>query len=169
MKMVQGWPKLWTNFKVLIGIFNQSAGPSLAIWAHPRVQSLFLFDAPDALGFFSNLPTDELLWVLGPSLCARAVMEEWATHKQILKCRWEAAARHAVHVLLRRELPQGGVNAVDGAGSISDADPRKIVFAGSNHHNHNINWDRDQFVKRELAHKSLHTHIHLGRQRAETM
>ena len=34
-KIVQGWPKLWANFRNLIGIFSQSAGPSLAIWANP--------------------------------------------------------------------------------------------------------------------------------------
>jgi hypothetical protein len=26
---------LWANFKALIGIFSQSVGPSLAIWANP--------------------------------------------------------------------------------------------------------------------------------------
>jgi hypothetical protein len=34
-KIVQGWPKLWANFKALIGIFSQNIGPSLAIWANP--------------------------------------------------------------------------------------------------------------------------------------
>jgi hypothetical protein len=34
-KIVQGWPKLWANFMALIGIFSQSVGPSLAIWANP--------------------------------------------------------------------------------------------------------------------------------------
>jgi hypothetical protein len=34
-KIVQGWPKLWANFKALIGTFTQSVGPSLAIWASP--------------------------------------------------------------------------------------------------------------------------------------
>jgi hypothetical protein len=34
-KIVQGWPKLWANFRALIGIFNQSVGPGLAIWANP--------------------------------------------------------------------------------------------------------------------------------------
>ena len=34
MKNVQGWLKLWANF-TLIGIFSQSVGPSLAIWASP--------------------------------------------------------------------------------------------------------------------------------------
>ena len=33
--LVQGWPKLWANVKALIGIFSQSVGPSLAIWASP--------------------------------------------------------------------------------------------------------------------------------------
>jgi hypothetical protein len=33
-KIVQGWPKLWANFKALIGIFSQRVGPSLAIWAN---------------------------------------------------------------------------------------------------------------------------------------
>jgi hypothetical protein len=35
-----GWPKLWANFKALIGIFSQSVGPSLAIWANPVQFSL---------------------------------------------------------------------------------------------------------------------------------
>jgi hypothetical protein len=35
MKIAQGWPKLWANFKALVGIFSQSVGPSLAIWANP--------------------------------------------------------------------------------------------------------------------------------------
>ena len=34
-KIVQGWPKSWANFEALIGIFSQSVGPSLAIWANP--------------------------------------------------------------------------------------------------------------------------------------
>ena len=42
-KIVQGWPKLWANFMALVGIFTQSIGPSLAIWANP-VQ--FSFDHP---------------------------------------------------------------------------------------------------------------------------
>ena len=32
-KVVQGWPKFWTNFRVLVGAFSQSVGPSLAIYA----------------------------------------------------------------------------------------------------------------------------------------
>jgi hypothetical protein len=35
MKVVQGWPKFWANFRALIGIFSQSVGPSLTIWANP--------------------------------------------------------------------------------------------------------------------------------------
>ena len=31
---VQGRPKLWANFRALIGIFSQTVGPSLAIWAN---------------------------------------------------------------------------------------------------------------------------------------
>ena len=34
-KIVQGWPKLWADFRALTGIFSQSVGPSLAIWANP--------------------------------------------------------------------------------------------------------------------------------------
>jgi hypothetical protein len=34
-KIAQGWPELWANFRALIGIFSQSDGPSLAIWANP--------------------------------------------------------------------------------------------------------------------------------------
>ena len=34
-KIAQGWPKLWANFRALVGIFSQSIGPSLAIWADP--------------------------------------------------------------------------------------------------------------------------------------
>jgi hypothetical protein len=34
-KIAQGWPKLWANFTALIGIFSQSNGPRLAIWANP--------------------------------------------------------------------------------------------------------------------------------------
>ena len=33
-KTVQGWPKLWANFRALIGIFGQSVGPSLAMWVN---------------------------------------------------------------------------------------------------------------------------------------
>jgi hypothetical protein len=40
-KIVQGWPKLWANFRDSIGIFSQSVGPSLAIWANPVQFSLF--------------------------------------------------------------------------------------------------------------------------------
>ena len=45
-KILQGWPKLWTNFRALIGIFSQSLGLSLAIWANPVEFSLC---APDHL------------------------------------------------------------------------------------------------------------------------
>jgi LSD1 subclass zinc finger protein len=34
-KTAQGWPKLWANFRALIGISSQSVGPSLASWANP--------------------------------------------------------------------------------------------------------------------------------------
>jgi hypothetical protein len=40
-KVVQGWPKLWANFIALIGIFSQSVGPSLAVWANPVHFSFF--------------------------------------------------------------------------------------------------------------------------------
>ena len=36
----QGWPKLWANFRARIGIFSQTVGPSLAIWANPVQFSL---------------------------------------------------------------------------------------------------------------------------------
>jgi hypothetical protein len=39
-KIAQSWPKLWANFRALIGIFSQSVGPSLAIWANPVQLSL---------------------------------------------------------------------------------------------------------------------------------
>ena len=39
-KIVQGWPKLWANFRALIGVFSQTVGPSLAIRAHPVQISL---------------------------------------------------------------------------------------------------------------------------------
>ena len=34
-EILQGWPKLWANFRALIGIFSQSVVPSVAIWANP--------------------------------------------------------------------------------------------------------------------------------------
>ena len=34
-KTAQGWPKLWANVRALFGIFSQSVGPCLAIWANP--------------------------------------------------------------------------------------------------------------------------------------
>jgi hypothetical protein len=40
-KIAQGWPKLWANFRALIGIFSQRIGPSLAIWANPVQFSLY--------------------------------------------------------------------------------------------------------------------------------
>jgi hypothetical protein len=39
-KIVQGWPKLWANYRALIGIFSQISGPSLVIWANPVQLSL---------------------------------------------------------------------------------------------------------------------------------
>jgi hypothetical protein len=39
-KIVQGWPKLWANFRALIWIFSQRVGPSLAVWANPVQFSL---------------------------------------------------------------------------------------------------------------------------------
>ena len=38
--IVQGRPKLRANFRALVGIFSQSVGPSLAIWANPVQFSL---------------------------------------------------------------------------------------------------------------------------------
>jgi hypothetical protein len=32
-KIVQGWPKFWPSFRARKGIFGQSVGPSVAIWA----------------------------------------------------------------------------------------------------------------------------------------
>ena len=44
-KIVQGWPKLWANFTALdlMGVFSQSVGPSLAIWANPVHFFFFVF------------------------------------------------------------------------------------------------------------------------------
>ena len=47
-KIVQGWPQLWANSRALIGIFGQSVGPSLAIWANP-VQCSFKGEPSDLL------------------------------------------------------------------------------------------------------------------------
>jgi hypothetical protein len=44
-KIVQGWPKLWANFRALIGNFSQPwVNQSLAIWANPVH---FSFEARD--------------------------------------------------------------------------------------------------------------------------
>ena len=40
-KTVPGWPKLCASFRTLIGIFSQSVGPNLVIWADPVQFSLF--------------------------------------------------------------------------------------------------------------------------------
>jgi hypothetical protein len=34
-KMVQGWRKLWVNFRYLIGIFSQNAGSTCEFWVNP--------------------------------------------------------------------------------------------------------------------------------------
>jgi hypothetical protein len=34
-KLVQGWPKLWANFRALVGIFSHTVGSSRAIGANP--------------------------------------------------------------------------------------------------------------------------------------
>jgi hypothetical protein len=47
-KIVQGWPKLWANFRALIGFFSQTVGPSLAIWVNP-VQFLLVLRRECAL------------------------------------------------------------------------------------------------------------------------
>jgi hypothetical protein len=31
----QGWPKLWANFKTLVGISSQTSGPTCDLWANP--------------------------------------------------------------------------------------------------------------------------------------
>jgi hypothetical protein len=41
-KIAQGWPKLWAYFRARIGIFSQSVGPSLTIWASPVHFSLLV-------------------------------------------------------------------------------------------------------------------------------
>ena len=33
-KIVQGWPKLWANFRALVEIFSQIVGLNLTIWAN---------------------------------------------------------------------------------------------------------------------------------------
>jgi hypothetical protein len=48
-KTVQGWPKFLANFRAPIGIFSQSVGPSLAIWATPVRFSLRQVEDKDAL------------------------------------------------------------------------------------------------------------------------
>ena len=54
-KIVEGWPKFWANFGALIGIFSQSVGPSLAIWANP-VQFSFCTFKPSRVRC-NNRPT----------------------------------------------------------------------------------------------------------------
>jgi hypothetical protein len=44
-KTVQGWPKLWADFKARIWTFSQSVKPSLTIWANPAQFSFY-----DAIG-----------------------------------------------------------------------------------------------------------------------
>jgi hypothetical protein len=34
-KIIEDWPKLSANFRALIGVFSQTSGPSLPIWANP--------------------------------------------------------------------------------------------------------------------------------------
>ena len=48
-KIVQGWPKLWADFRALIGIFSQIVGPSLAIWANPVQFSFHLHDGSEVM------------------------------------------------------------------------------------------------------------------------
>ena len=48
-KCVQGWPQLWADFRALIGIFGQSVGPSLAIWASPVQLSFAARPDPEPL------------------------------------------------------------------------------------------------------------------------
>jgi hypothetical protein len=43
-KIVQGRPRLWANFTALIGMFCQSVGPGLVIWANPVQFSSVLRD-----------------------------------------------------------------------------------------------------------------------------
>jgi hypothetical protein len=48
-KTVQGWPKLWANFKALVGVFSQSVGPSLAVWANSVQLSVYDSDWPQPI------------------------------------------------------------------------------------------------------------------------
>ena len=41
-KTAQGWPKLWANFRALIGIFGQRVGPSLAIRGKLRDSAVYV-------------------------------------------------------------------------------------------------------------------------------
>jgi hypothetical protein len=63
-----GWPTLWANFRALIGIFSQSVGPSLAIWANP-VQ--FSLNCSPARGWSDGRPTWHIStnWNTSPRDC----------------------------------------------------------------------------------------------------
>jgi hypothetical protein len=41
----QGWPRIWANFKHLIGILSQNSGPTCEFWANPMK---FTFTGPRA-------------------------------------------------------------------------------------------------------------------------
>ena len=77
-KIVQGWPKLWANFRALIGISSQSVGPSLAIWAN-SVQFSFEGRLNDRVVHCQAALFEAVELVIRGSACAQ----------------WAAAARRA--------------------------------------------------------------------------
>jgi hypothetical protein len=88
-KIVQGWPKLWADFRALTGIFSQSVGPSLAIWANP-VQFSFC-----ARRHCIHIHAAQLLILYGESLAVVGSMRHCPGGNGVL---WEL--RHGMHHLI---------------------------------------------------------------------
>jgi hypothetical protein len=80
-KIVQGWPKLWANFRALIGIFSQSVGPSVTIWANPVQFSLNDLQVHKTITNTNPAPIRGYDWTVAqvrqrcnPRLCARSTV-----------------------------------------------------------------------------------------------
>ena len=46
--MLQGWPKIWANLRLLIGIYSQNLGPIQNLLANPVICMLWRVAAPGA-------------------------------------------------------------------------------------------------------------------------
>jgi hypothetical protein len=133
-KIAQGRPKLWAKFKALIGIYSQSVGQSLAIWANPVQFSLEA--SPPAHG----RGTSRAVWPLRDRRRARGcganntepsaatTSSDWTRFALVLLRRFKSRRRLNLGGDLARER---GAHLGDGCPEVRlQPDERELAVAG---------------------------------------